>query len=200
MAMVQRNASVCFLKDMECVEWSERYLVASITQSCKQQCLAGCQEILFFPDLFVSPLARRNYSLLDPYYSNISSDVMKRDLAQVQIYYKENFFRGNTKVPYTGFTEFLSQTGGVMSLMVGFSVISVAEFFYFGFLKSLCDMLLRRWPQKMDTKDDLEENLGDDSEETSMDRIHNQMLLNRRKTIHNPLMVWHDLEQYQDKF
>lgn len=107
MAMTQPNASVCFLKDMECVDLAERMIVDSQTLACKAECLAGCQEIMFYPDLFVSPLTRRNYSLLDPYFRNVSTEVLQRDIALVQFYYEENFFRGNTKVPYTGFTEFL---------------------------------------------------------------------------------------------
>ncbi|XP_073832155.1 pickpocket protein 28-like isoform X2 [Musca autumnalis] len=199
MAMIERNASVCFLKDMECVEFAERYLVDVKAQSCKVHCLAGCQELMFYPDLFVSPLSRRNYSLLDTFYSNITTEVMERDLAQVQIYYQENFFRGNTKVPYTGLTEFLSQTGGVMSLMVGFSVISIAEFFYFGFMKILFDMILHRLPQKVDIKDDFEEeDMVDENEETPMDKLHHQMLSKHRKTVQNKVMVWNkdDFEKY----
>lgn len=50
-----------------------------------------------------------------------------------------------------------------MSLMVGFSVISIAEFSYFSLMKSFLDMLLRRSPNKLDVKDDVEENETNDN-------------------------------------
>uniref|UniRef100_A0A1I8QAD9 Uncharacterized protein n=1 Tax=Stomoxys calcitrans TaxID=35570 RepID=A0A1I8QAD9_STOCA len=201
--MISTNVSICFLKDMDCVAMAELSIMDSQTLNCKARCLSGCQELLFFPDLFVSPLAAKNYSLLNPYFKNISKAVVSRDLAQVLFYYQENFFRGNTKVPYTGFTEFMSQTGGVMSLMVGFSVMSIAEFSYFGIFKSFLDMLLHRSPKILDVKDDLEQNEAENmNEDNSMDKFHHRMLFKRRKSLHSRIMVWDrdNLEQYKEKY
>lgn len=57
----------------------------------------------------------------------------------MHIYYEQNFFRSNTKEELIGFTEFLSNTGGLLGLFLGFSVVSLIEIFYFLTLRPYCN-------------------------------------------------------------
>ncbi|XP_073831774.1 pickpocket protein 28-like [Musca autumnalis] len=147
------NATICYLKDMDCLERAESLLLVSTIEECKSECLNGCNEISHSPDLFSTEFAQHDYYLPDHFFHNRSLDEMKDDLAMVSLFYKYNNIRGYTKAPYTGLTEFLSQTGGIMSLMVGFSVICVVEAFYFSFIKIFFDLFLRRLPQKVSAND-----------------------------------------------
>lgn len=107
--MIFSNASVCFLKDLECVEAYERLIVDDELAVCKANCLSGCHELAFFPDIFKSPFTEheKEYKIQNNYFATIPSEDLETDLAQVSFFYKYNYIRGTTKAPYTGATEFL---------------------------------------------------------------------------------------------
>lgn len=63
---------------------------------------------------------------------------LRRNVAIMHIYYEQNFFRSNSKEELIGFTEFLSNTGGLLGLFLGFSVVSLIEIFYFLTFRPLC--------------------------------------------------------------
>ena len=107
MPRLYSNSSICFLDKMDCVVETERLILDSENLKCKENCITGCHDLLYFPDMFASPLGSGNFNLQDSFFHNISNERMQKELAMVQIYYRDNFFYGNNKVPYTGFTEFL---------------------------------------------------------------------------------------------
>lgn len=57
----------------------------------------------------------------------------------MHIYYEQNFFRSNSKEELIGFTEFLSNTGGLLGLFMGFSVVSLIEIIYFLTFRPYCN-------------------------------------------------------------
>lgn len=57
----------------------------------------------------------------------------------MHIYYEHNFFRSNSKEELIGFTEFLSNTGGLLGLFMGFSVVSLIEIIYFLTFRPYCN-------------------------------------------------------------
>uniref|UniRef100_A0A1I8NPJ0 Pickpocket protein 28-like n=1 Tax=Stomoxys calcitrans TaxID=35570 RepID=A0A1I8NPJ0_STOCA len=168
MPMIVENSSVCFLQHMSCLDMANHLLDDEQTKACKRECLTGCHDLLYYPDFFKASFIKRRYQVQDPFFANFSEEMMQHDLAQVSIYYKYNFVRGHIKAPYTGLTEFLSQTGGVLGLMIGFSVMCLAEIFYFGFLKSFIDVYLRRPPQKLSPTDD---GVGGDGKSINMQEV-----------------------------
>lgn len=56
----------------------------------------------------------------------------------MHIYYEQNFVRSNSKEELIGFTEFLSNTGGLLGLFLGFSVVSLIEIIYFLTFRPYC--------------------------------------------------------------
>lgn len=109
MPKIYRNATTCFIGDIECVLKTERFTLHPEILKCKAECLPACNDLQYFPDIFVTPLARRDFNLQDPFFRNISKTELKKNFAIVQIYYKENYFRGNTIVRYMGLTELLCE-------------------------------------------------------------------------------------------
>ncbi|XP_061400868.1 pickpocket protein 28-like [Musca vetustissima] len=157
--IIRPNVTTCSLKYMECVGRGELLMSVSNVDKCKSDCLSGCHEITHSPDMFSSLFTQHDfYHLPDKFFHNRTLEDMKNNLAIVTFFYKTNNIRGYTKAPYTGLTEFLSQTGGIMSLMVGFSVICVGEVFYFGFLKIFFDINPPRQPEKLTEEDEKEIN------------------------------------------
>lgn len=65
----------------------------------------------------------------------------------MHIYYEQNFFRSNTKEEFIGFTEFLSSTGGLLGLFLGFSVLSLIEIFYFLTFRPYCGQRNRKYDE-----------------------------------------------------
>lgn len=57
----------------------------------------------------------------------------------MHIYYEQNFFRSDSKEELIGFTEFLSNTGGLLGLFMGFSVVSLIEIIYFLTFRPYCN-------------------------------------------------------------
>lgn len=56
----------------------------------------------------------------------------------MHIYYEYKFLRSSTKEEFIGFTEFLSNTGGLLGLFLGFSVVSLIEIIYFLTFRPYC--------------------------------------------------------------
>lgn len=67
----------------------------------------------------------------------------------MHIYYEQNFFRSNSKEELIGFTEFLSNTGGLLGLFLGFSVVSIIEIFYFLTFRPYCARNQHRGNEKI---------------------------------------------------
>lgn len=107
MPKIYDNATICFLNDMECLVEAEKLMFDPRSQKCKESCLSGCHELSFYPDTFVTPLAANDYNFPSSFFRNVSREWMHDNLALVEFFFQENIFRGNIKVPYTGFTEFL---------------------------------------------------------------------------------------------
>lgn len=56
----------------------------------------------------------------------------------MEVFYADSLFRSYVKDELIGFTEFLSNTGGLLGLFMGFSVLSVVEILYFITLRPYC--------------------------------------------------------------
>ncbi|XP_049809299.1 pickpocket protein 28-like [Schistocerca nitens] len=100
-------------------------------------CLPGCSEISYSSSTFSSRLWVHH--LRSEYTANVSnvSHVIE-NLALVHIFFTESQFTSMLKAELFGFTEFLSNTGGLLGLFMGFSFMSVAEAVYFLTLRLWC--------------------------------------------------------------
>ncbi|XP_075157994.1 pickpocket protein 28-like [Haematobia irritans] len=130
MPTIVANSSVCFLQDMTCVSMAERVVADKETELCKHECLSGCNELTYFPDLFATPLTQRNYKVQETFFANFSLEEIQRDLVQVSIFHKYNYIRGNVKAPYTGLTEFMFRaTLSAYATTVSFLFLEQSELF-----------------------------------------------------------------------
>lgn len=95
-------------------------------------CLPACFEINYEREISSSNLGtgdfitRYNYMIL-----NRDANYIENNLAIIHIFLLENSYGGFTKTEFIGFTDFLSNIGGLLGLFMGFSVISLIEIIYF---------------------------------------------------------------------
>jgi hypothetical protein len=71
-------------------------------------------------------------------FTNRDVNYIHDNLAIIHIFFIDNAYGGFTKSELIGFTEFLSNTGGLLGLFMGFSVISLIEIIYFLSLRPYC--------------------------------------------------------------
>ncbi|XP_034657912.1 pickpocket protein 28 [Drosophila subobscura] len=128
--LVFSNATVCEAAQFDCWNNAELQIFDEKSSKCKDLCLTSCHDLTFFPDAFTTPFSQQDLKAQSDYLKNLSNDYIRKNLAVVNFYFSENYFRSNVRTSYTGTTEYMSLTGGIMSLMIGFSVIFIAEFLY----------------------------------------------------------------------
>jgi hypothetical protein len=76
-------------------------------------CLPACFEINYGREISFCPLGNGSFQTLEP-LTNYGADYIRDNLAIVHISFNENAFSGYTKNELIGFTEFLSNTGGLL--------------------------------------------------------------------------------------
>uniref|UniRef100_A0A1A9UHP7 Pickpocket protein 28 n=1 Tax=Glossina austeni TaxID=7395 RepID=A0A1A9UHP7_GLOAU len=103
-------------------------------------CLPGCFELSYRTGLSTSPMIAGTFGNSNGGYPEgiFNSTTGIRDVSIVHFFYTTNTFRSTTKSEIIGLTEFLSNTGGILSLFMGFSIFSVIEIFYYATLRPYC--------------------------------------------------------------
>nr|XP_017101236.2 pickpocket protein 28 [Drosophila bipectinata] len=128
--LVYPNASVCDVDRFQCLNNAEQEVFDDESSQCKELCLPSCHDLIFFPDSFTTPFGKNTFRIQSDYLKNLSNQYIRENLAVVNFFHTENYFRSSVRTSYTGSTEYMAQTGGLMSLMIGFSVIFIAEIIY----------------------------------------------------------------------
>uniref|UniRef100_A0A1A9WF90 RNA helicase n=1 Tax=Glossina brevipalpis TaxID=37001 RepID=A0A1A9WF90_9MUSC len=102
-------------------------------------CLPGCFELTYRINLSTSPIMAGTFGNPNGYPEGVFNNATGiRDISTLHFFYTTNRLRSTTKSEIIGFTEFLSNTGGILSLFMGFSIFSVIEIFYYITLKPYC--------------------------------------------------------------
>ncbi|XP_037931932.1 pickpocket protein 28-like [Teleopsis dalmanni] len=130
------NESICSIFDLNCVE-SVRLGILNDRDmlDCSNQCWPSCYDVTYFPDFFSAPISHLGFKISSEKLNNYSSAYVERNMAVVNLYFKENSYRSILQTEYTGITDFLSSVGGIIGLFFGFSFISLAEFIFFAMIR-----------------------------------------------------------------
>lgn len=124
MPRLENDITICGRSDDACVEKVAAELQNQKNDSFVCNCLPGCYEVTYDAEISMAPLLQQAPLLA-------KRDLSGPNVSVMHIYYKNNFFRSQKKDELIGFTEFLSNTGGLLGLFMGFSVFSIIEIFYF---------------------------------------------------------------------
>lgn len=130
------DSKICNRKQAACYEqvlYKIAYTLDS-DYSC-DYCLPACFEINYGREISSARLGFQEFLTAIVVPKNMTGI---RDVAIVHIFFSETSYGGFTKNELFGFTEFLSNTGGLLGLFMGFSVISLIEVVYFVSLRPFC--------------------------------------------------------------
>ncbi|BES98474.1 Amiloride-sensitive sodium channel [Nesidiocoris tenuis] len=132
---------ICGRNDAKCASNAQRKLDISINDAFQNlsakgidvpicACLPGCFELSYGFVLTSSPITTAFQ--IDQEMAGVKdTDYFSENMGIIHFYYMEKHFSGTVKGVLFGFTEFLSNTGGLLGLFMGFSVLSGVEILYF---------------------------------------------------------------------
>ncbi|CAD7084859.1 unnamed protein product [Hermetia illucens] len=134
------DISICGIKDKDCYEAINiKVQTANLdTNNCSKECMAGCFDLTYDASTYAAPILGGLFDVRQRIIQRMSREFAEKNIAVAHFYYIENSFRSRTREQFVGFTEFLSSTGGLMGLFIGFSVISVVEIIYYASFRPFC--------------------------------------------------------------
>ncbi|KAJ6633806.1 Pickpocket protein 28, partial [Pseudolycoriella hygida] len=138
MPRLNEDTNICNQNDFKCYDELSVAIELGVNKSFACACLPGCFEINYKPSVFISELGNGSFMMRDKELTQKDLHLNRKSIAVVHIYYEESYFRSFTKEELIGFTEFLSNTGGLLGLFMGFSVVSIIEIIYFISLRPYC--------------------------------------------------------------
>ncbi|CAD7087308.1 unnamed protein product [Hermetia illucens] len=131
------NVTICGLKDLNCTKnvqiASDNLMNMDVKCSL---CPQACCSVNYLPVVTTNPLIYGNSYLEDGVHVQQRSEL--EELAVVHFFFEVNSFRAKTKEELSTFTDFLANSGGILGLFMGFSILAVIEFLYFVFLAPYC--------------------------------------------------------------
>ncbi|XP_021916874.1 pickpocket protein 28-like isoform X2 [Zootermopsis nevadensis] len=109
------------------------------------QCLPGCNEISYVSSMTHSHM-NASFAANKGYIEEavLLNDEMRNSITVVHLYFTETQFLSYYKTELFGLSEFLSSTGGLLGLFIGFSFLSAVEILYFASVRLWCGIVRRR--------------------------------------------------------
>ncbi|KAH8373199.1 hypothetical protein KR009_002093, partial [Drosophila setifemur] len=134
-------ARVCGPNDNVCTDRVQTEIESSMTNLSCESCWPGCFELTYkatvsTASIVSDPRFRAGGNLPEYIFHGPHSN--SSELSILHFYYMTNIFRSTTKSEMFGFTEFLSNTGGLLGLFMGFSIFSVIEIVYYITVRPYC--------------------------------------------------------------
>lgn len=128
------NITICGAIDLTCIVKVVDNIVNGYHLFRCDHCIRGCFSLTYDPTMSMAKIFDRvpflQQKRLDP-----------KNVAIVHVYYDRSTFRAHKKQELVGFTDFLSNIGGLLSLFMGFSLFSLIEIFYYLTIHPYCNYL-----------------------------------------------------------
>ncbi|KAJ8711329.1 hypothetical protein PYW07_008571 [Mythimna separata] len=132
-----KSTRICGKADAKCYSNMSKIMPEGRDVTC-EECLPACTEIAYQERMSDAPLKEMLVQHLAKSLGNRSLKYFTENMLLVHFYFEENNFMRFTKGEIFGLTEFLSNTGGLLGLCMGFSIMSVVELLYYVTLRALC--------------------------------------------------------------
>ncbi|CAG9862861.1 unnamed protein product [Phyllotreta striolata] len=150
-----RNITTCGRKQKECYQGAKFDMESITGMGITCDCIPACYELVYLESKsFGGLLPVLNYSEKEDW--NVTTSYITRNLAILHIFFPTGQFTKEVKAELYGFTEILSNVGGLLSLCMGFSFLSIIEMLYFVTVKMLCNWLLTNKKKKIRRNDDFQ--------------------------------------------
>ncbi|XP_045454262.1 pickpocket protein 28-like [Melitaea cinxia] len=135
-----KTTRVCGKADAKCYGNLKQYVPSDRELAC-EECLPACTEISF-SERPSSALLNKDlvghYTQTVSLAQNRSPEYFTENMLVIHFYFEDNSFMRFTKGEIFGLTEFLSNTGGLLGLCMGFSMMSLVELLYYMTIRALC--------------------------------------------------------------
>ncbi|EFN72474.1 Amiloride-sensitive cation channel 4-A [Camponotus floridanus] len=133
-------------KKMEIKLYVEDLNPINLTEVPSCNCWPGCFEINYRIELSQNKLS--STFNIDKQYVKKNLNYFTENAAVVHLFFVDSQFTKYVKNELYGFTEFLSSTGGLLGLFLGFSFLSFMEIVYFATMRLWCRLHNRRESQR----------------------------------------------------
>ncbi|KAH8344719.1 hypothetical protein KR067_004836 [Drosophila pandora] len=135
MPRLKWNDTICPVGKRSCVELVRLRTIEAV-ESCLEECLPSCFDLSFSITAYSTKIAFGGFNQIHPNsHWNFSEKYVERNVAVVNMYFKDPTFRASKQTEFIGFSDFLSCVGGLMGLFLGFSFLSIAECIYFALIR-----------------------------------------------------------------
>ncbi|XP_075983418.1 pickpocket protein 28-like [Anticarsia gemmatalis] len=138
-----KTTRICGKSDAKCYSNMSKIMPEGRDVTC-EECLPACTEISYAERLSTAPLKDSLIAALAKDLGNRTPEYFTENMLVVHFYFEDNTFQRFTKGEIFGLTEFLSNTGGLLGLCMGFSMMSAVELLYYLTLRALCMARQRR--------------------------------------------------------
>ncbi|XP_054276689.1 pickpocket protein 28-like [Macrosteles quadrilineatus] len=154
---------ICGRQDAECADSARKVMeqrliddranissfllnMANVTNREACGCLPGCYALSFEKTQSNSQLAEK-LDIRHDYLAGHDSKYFQTNMAVLHVFVVDTQFTAKQRGELFGFTEFLSNTGGLLGLFIGFSFLSATEAIYFLTLRIWCSKKRRKLPE-----------------------------------------------------
>ncbi|CAH1368714.1 unnamed protein product [Tenebrio molitor] len=132
---------VCGKRDEKCAAEAKEDMELVYGNGSSCNCLPSCYEMNFGKSGTYSGLVQMDKKFL---LDNVTEEYFIKNMAVLHFFFQENRFRRQIKSEIYGFTEVLSNVGGLLGLCLGFSILSLVEIIYYLTLKMFCGLVRSR--------------------------------------------------------
>ncbi|XP_031345495.1 pickpocket protein 28-like [Photinus pyralis] len=146
-----RLKKICSKSKQICSNLAKEIMEIHSQNGSSCHCLPGCFELGFEASVSFGQLTD-TFKIREQYIKNVSPEYFRQNMAVLHFFFTESKFTSYTKSELYGFSEFLSNTGGLLGLFLGFGALSCVEIFYYFFLKVVCNSLQSRRKSKQNMK------------------------------------------------
>ncbi|XP_061397103.1 pickpocket protein 28-like, partial [Musca vetustissima] len=133
------NETVCSIYDSRCVERIRLHSMINDDNDneieCDEVCLPSCYDLKFYAEFFSTPLEHGVFVSNNPSLRDMSEEYVEKNIAILNMYYKDNSFHSNKQTEFIGMTDFMSSIGGLIGLFFGFSFMSLAEIIFYTLIR-----------------------------------------------------------------
>ncbi|XP_020717443.1 pickpocket protein 28-like [Ceratitis capitata] len=136
---INGSARICGPNDNPCTNEVQTQIESSDKKVTCANCWPACFELSYKVRVTSTTISYGQFLTADEWSPELFGSATNfTEISIVNFYYLSNILRSTTKSEMFGFTEFLSNTGGLLGLFMGFSIFSVIETVYYVTVRPYC--------------------------------------------------------------
>ncbi|XP_036344575.1 pickpocket protein 28-like [Rhagoletis pomonella] len=136
---INGSARICGPNDNACTNEVLTKIESLDKKLTCSSCWPACFELSYKAMVTATTITPGKFLTFDDLPLDLFSDATNyAEISIVNFYYLSHILRTTTKSEMFGFTDFVSSTGGILGLFMGFSVFSIIEIIYYVTLRPYC--------------------------------------------------------------